>query len=180
MRMISRTCGTNSRRRSRLVAHPRQSVVFSLSTCIADGDSRLQHQALLVEIRHRALNQVSFAARYDVATSLRIPWSAPSVSKVPSDSRLNTFPSSRPNSVPLPQSPRVACGSPCDKTEISLLFPDHGPDCDHDSDDAITLVPSLRQSTVTRAVVRIIIFEEEHRTYTRAFREAYATDIAVR
>src|SRR6266851_9531764 len=88
----------------------------------------------------------SLAARYDFATSLRTPWRTPSVSKVPSHSRTNTYPSSRPNSVPLPQSPRVACGSPRDKTEVSLLFPDHDPDRDHDSDDAITLVPSLRRS----------------------------------
>ncbi len=103
----------------------------------------------------------SLAARYDFATSLRTPWRTPSVSKVPSHSRTNTYPSSRPNSVPLPQSPRVACGSPRDKTEVSLLFPDHDPDRDHDSDDAITLVPSPRRSTVARAVVRITIFEEE-------------------
>jgi hypothetical protein len=88
----------------------------------------------------------SLAARYDFATSFRTPWRAPSVSNPPSHSRTNTYPSSRPNSVPWPQSPCVACGSPRDKTEMSLLFPDHDPDGDHDSDDAITLVPSLRQS----------------------------------
>ena len=49
--------------------------------------------------------------------------------------------------MPWPQSPRVACGSPRDKTEISSLFPDHDPDRDRDSDDAITLVPSLRRSS---------------------------------
>jgi hypothetical protein len=87
------------------------------------------------------------AARYDFATSLRTSWRAPSVSNAPSYSRTNTYPSSRPNSVPWPQSPRVACGSPRDKTEISLLFPDYDPDGDHDSDDAITLVPSLRRSS---------------------------------
>ena len=53
----SRICGTNSSRHSSLAAHPRQSVVFSPSTRIADGDRRLRHQALLVEIQHRALNQ---------------------------------------------------------------------------------------------------------------------------
>ena len=57
MRMISRICGTNSSRRSSLAARPRQSVVFSPSTRVTDGDCRLRHQALLVEIRHRALNQ---------------------------------------------------------------------------------------------------------------------------
>ena len=62
-------------------------------------------------------------------------------------SRTNANPSSRPNSVPWPQSPCVACGSPRHKTEISLLFPDHDPDRDRDSDDAITLVPSLRRSS---------------------------------
>jgi len=89
----------------------------------------------------------SLAARYDFATSLRSPWRAPSVSKAPSHLRANTYPPSRPNSVPWPQSSRVACGSPRDKPEISLLFPDHDPDGDHDSDDAITLVPSLRRSS---------------------------------
>ena len=88
----------------------------------------------------------SLAAQYDFATSLRTPWRAPSVSEVSSNSRTNTNPSSRLNSVPWPQSPRIACGSPRDKTEMSLLFPDHDPDGDHDSDDAITLVPSLRRS----------------------------------
>jgi hypothetical protein len=87
------------------------------------------------------------AARYDFAPSLRTPWRVPSVSEAPSNSRTNTNPSSRLNSVPWPQSPRVACGSPRDKTEISLLLPDHDPDRDHDSDDAIILVPSLRRSS---------------------------------
>jgi hypothetical protein len=85
----------------------------------------------------------SLAARYDFATSLRTPWRTPSIFKTPSRSRTNTQPSSRPNSVPWPQSPRVACGSSPDKVEISLLFPD----CDHHSDGAITLVPSLRRSS---------------------------------
>ena len=49
--------------------------------------------------------------------------------------------------MPWPQSLRVAYGSPRDKAEISLLLPDHDPDSDHDSDDAITLVPSLRRSS---------------------------------
>jgi hypothetical protein len=35
----------------------RQLVVFSPNTRVADGDRRLRHQALLVDIRHRALNQ---------------------------------------------------------------------------------------------------------------------------
>jgi hypothetical protein len=87
------------------------------------------------------------APRYDFATSLRTPWRAPSVSNAPSHSPTNTYPSSQPNSVPWPQSPRVVSGSPHDKTEMSLLFPDHDPDGDHDSDDAITLVPSLRRSS---------------------------------
>ena len=89
----------------------------------------------------------SLAAQYDFATFLRAPWRTPLVSKAPSHSRTNTQPSSRPNSVPWPPSPRVACGSPPDKTEISLLFPDHDPDRDHDSDDAIALVSSLRWSS---------------------------------
>ena len=32
-----------------------------------------------------------------------------------------------------------------DKTKVSSLFPDHYPDRDRDSDDPITLVPSLRR-----------------------------------
>jgi hypothetical protein len=92
----------------------------------------------------RLKSEGSTAARYDFATSLRTPSRATSVSKAPSHSRTNTYPSSRPNSVPLPQSPRVALR---DKTEISLLSPDHDLDRDHDSDDAITLVPSLRRSS---------------------------------
>jgi hypothetical protein len=77
---------------------------------------------------------------------LHAPWREPSVSKAPSHSCTNTYPSSWSNSVPWPQSPRVACGSPRDKTEISLLFPDHDTDRDHDPGDAITLVLSLRRS----------------------------------
>ena len=56
MQMISQICGTNLSRHSSL-ATPRQLVVFSPSTRVADGDRRLRHQAPLVEIRHRALNQ---------------------------------------------------------------------------------------------------------------------------
>ena len=80
---------------------------------------------------------------------MHTPWRTPSVSNAPSHSRTNAYPSSRPNSVSWPQSPRIACSSPRDKTEITLLFPDHDPDGDHasDSDDAITLVLSLRQSS---------------------------------
>ncbi len=89
----------------------------------------------------------SLSARYDFATSLRTPLHAPSVSKAPSHSRTNTYPSSGPNSVPWPQCPRVACGHPRDKTEISLLFPGHDPDRYHDSDDATTLVSSLYRSS---------------------------------
>jgi hypothetical protein len=40
-----------------LTAHPRQSVVFLPGTRVADWNRRLRHQALLVEIRHWALNQ---------------------------------------------------------------------------------------------------------------------------
>ena len=118
------------------------------------------------------------AARYDFATSLRIPWRAPSVSNAPSHSRTNTYPSSRPNSVPWPQSPRVACGSPRDKTEMSLLFPDHGPDGDHDSDDAITLVPSLRRSNSGCGSRNHIRGGTIELSYAPAV-DAYATDIAV-
>jgi len=57
IQMISRICGTNSSRHSSLVVHPRRLAVFSPSTRVADGDRRLRHRALLVEIRHRALNQ---------------------------------------------------------------------------------------------------------------------------
>jgi len=97
MRMISRICGTNSRRRSRLAADPRQSVVFSPSTRVADGDRRLRHQALLVEIRHRALNQ-------------RVPLQRDMIFHIvaytlaPSHSHTHTYPSSRANAVPLPVS----------------------------------------------------------------------------
>jgi len=101
--------------------------------------------------------------QYDFVTSLRTPWRAPSVSEVPSNSRTNTNLLLRLNSVPWPwpQSPRIACGSPRDKTEISLLLPDHDPDGDHDSDDMITLVPSLHRSNSGCAVVRVTIFKVE-------------------
>src|SRR6266851_5659312 len=89
----------------------------------------------------------SLSARYDFATSLCTPLHAPSISKAPSHSRTNTYPSSGPKSVPWPQCPRVACGHPRDKTEISLLFPGHDPDRYHDSDDATTLVSSLYRSS---------------------------------
>jgi hypothetical protein len=75
---------------------------------------------------------------------LRTPWRAPVVSKTPSHARTNTYPSSRPNSVQWPHSPRGPCGSPRDRAELSY-FPDPDFDCDRDSDDAITLVPSLRR-----------------------------------
>ena len=83
----------------------------------------------------------SLAARYDFAASLRTPWRTPVVSKTPSHTRTNTYPSARPNSVQWPHSPR---GSPRDKAELSY-FPDLDLDCDRDSDDAITLIPSLRR-----------------------------------
>jgi len=57
MQVISQIYATNSSRHSSLAAHPRQLVVFSPSTRVADGDRRLRHQVLLVEIRHRALNE---------------------------------------------------------------------------------------------------------------------------
>jgi hypothetical protein len=86
----------------------------------------------------------SLAARYDFAASLRTPWRTPVVPKTPSHARTNTYPSARPNSVQWPHSPRGPCGSPRDSAERSY-FPDLDLDCDHDSDDAITLVPSLRR-----------------------------------
>jgi hypothetical protein len=75
---------------------------------------------------------------------LRTPWRAPVVSKTPSHARTNTFPSARQNSVQWPHSPRGPCGSPRDSAELSY-FRDPDLDCDRDSDDAITLVPSLRR-----------------------------------
>jgi hypothetical protein len=77
---------------------------------------------------------------------LRTPWRAPSASNSLSHSRTNTYPSTRPNSVPWPPAPRSAYGSPRDKAEVSLYFPDNDSDRDRDSDDPITLVPSLRRS----------------------------------
>ena len=89
----------------------------------------------------------SLAARYDFAASLHTPWRAPTASKSLAHSRTNTYPSTRPNSVPWPpHSPRSAYGSPRDKAEISSYFPDNDSDRDRDSDDPITLVPSLRRS----------------------------------
>ena len=88
----------------------------------------------------------SLAARYDFAASLRTPWRAPSASNSLSHSRTNTYPSTRPNSVPWPPAPRSAYGSPRDKAEVLLYFPDNDSDRDRDSDDPITLVPSLRRS----------------------------------
>ncbi|KAI0285225.1 putative phosphatase regulatory subunit-domain-containing protein [Russula brevipes] len=84
----------------------------------------------------------SLAARYDFAASFRTPWRAPATNNLTSHSRTNTYPSARPNSVPWPQAPRT-CGSPRERAETSY-FPDC--DSDRDSDDAITLVPSLRRS----------------------------------
>ena len=87
-------------------------------------------------------SESSLAARYDFAASLRTPWRPPVVSKTPSHARTNTYPSARPNSVQWPHSPRGPCGSPRDSAEPSY-FPDLDLDFDRDSDDAITLVPSL-------------------------------------
>jgi hypothetical protein len=89
-------------------------------------------------------SESSLAARYDFAASLRTPWRTPVVSKTPSHARTNTYPSARPNSVQWPHSLRGPCGSPRDRAELSY-FPDSDLDCDRDSDDAITLVPSLRR-----------------------------------
>jgi Carbohydrate/starch-binding module (family 21) len=89
-------------------------------------------------------SESSLAARYDFAASLRTPWRVPVVSKTPSHARTNTYPSTRPNSVQWPHSPRGPCGSPRDSADLSF-FPDPDMDCDNDSDDAITLVPSLRR-----------------------------------
>ena len=88
----------------------------------------------------------SLAARYDFAASLRTPWRPPAASAMTSHTRTNTYPSARPNSVPWPHSPRAPCGSPRDATELSY-FPDRDSDRDRDSDDAITLVPSLRRGS---------------------------------
>ncbi|KAH9992450.1 putative phosphatase regulatory subunit-domain-containing protein [Russula vinacea] len=86
----------------------------------------------------------SLAARYDFAASLRTPWRAPVVPKTPSHTRTNTYPSAGPNSVQWPHSIRAPCGSPRDKPEVSY-FPELDLDCDRESDDPITLVPSLRR-----------------------------------
>jgi hypothetical protein len=86
----------------------------------------------------------SLAARYDFAASLRTPWRAPVVPKTPSHARTNTYPSAGPNSVQWPHSLHGPCGSPRDKPEVSY-FPELDLDCDRDSDDPITLVPSLRR-----------------------------------
>ena len=91
MWVISRICGTNLSRHSRLAAHPRQSVVFSPSTCVTDGDHRLRYQCPPRQDPTLSFtSEGSLAARYDFATSLHTPWRAPSVSKVPSHSRTNT------------------------------------------------------------------------------------------
>ncbi|KAI9508814.1 putative phosphatase regulatory subunit-domain-containing protein [Russula earlei] len=87
----------------------------------------------------------SLAARYDFAASLRTPWRAPSAPMTPSHSRTNTYPTTRPNSVPWPQSARASCGSPRDTAEASSYFPDRDSDHDRESEDGITIVPSLRR-----------------------------------
>ena len=87
----------------------------------------------------------SLAARYDFASSLRTPWRAPAAPMSPSHSRTSTYPSALPNSVPWPHSSHPICGSPRDGTNGTFL-PGRDSDPDHDSDDAITLVPSLRRS----------------------------------
>ncbi|KAH9961113.1 putative phosphatase regulatory subunit-domain-containing protein [Russula dissimulans] len=91
-------------------------------------------------------SEASLAARYDFAASLHTPWRAPATPKMPSHSRTNTYPSTRPNSVPWPHTVRDSGGSPRDKAEASYL-PDRDSDRDRDSDDAITLVPSLRRTS---------------------------------
>ena len=97
-------------------------------------------------------SESSLAARYDFAASLHTPWRAPVVSKMPSHVRTNTYPSGRPNSVQWPHSPRGPCGSPRDSAELSYFDPDF--DYDRDSDDAITLVPSLRRRSSSGASSR--------------------------
>jgi len=92
-------------------------------------------------------SEASLAARYDFAASLRTPWRAPATPKMPSHSRTNTYPSARPNSVPWPHSVRDSCGSPRDKPAEASYFPDRDSDHDRDSDDPITLVPSLRRTS---------------------------------
>jgi hypothetical protein len=89
-------------------------------------------------------SESSLASRYDFAASFRTPWRAPVVSKTPSHTRTSTYPSAQPNSIQWPHSPRGRCGSPRASAELSY-FPDSDFDCDRDSDDAITLVPSLRR-----------------------------------
>ena len=95
----------------------------------------------------------SLAARYDFAASLRTPWQAPAVPKTPSHARTNTYPSGRPNSVQWPQPPRAPNGSPREKGEASS-FPVFDLDGDRDSDDAITLVPSLRRRSTSGSCSR--------------------------
>ncbi|KAI0303332.1 putative phosphatase regulatory subunit-domain-containing protein [Multifurca ochricompacta] len=91
----------------------------------------------------------SLAARYDFAASLRTPWRAPAAPTTPSHARTSTYPSALPGSVPSvpwPHSTRASCGSPRDTTDGASPFPMRDSDVDRESDDAITLVPSLRRS----------------------------------
>ena len=122
-------------------------MVFSPGTRVADWNRRLRHQALLVEIRHWALNQ-RVPLQRDVISPH--PCVHPGVHpRFPRRllTRRQTPNFRRGRTQYHGQSPRVACGSPHDKTETSLLFPGHDPDRDHSSDDAITLVSSLRRSS---------------------------------
>jgi Carbohydrate/starch-binding module (family 21) len=90
----------------------------------------------------------SLAARYDFAASLRTPWRAPAAPTTPLHARTSTYPSALPNSVPWPHAPRAPCGSPRDRTDGPLFFPERdSSDPDRDSDDAITLVPSQRRGS---------------------------------
>lgn len=86
----------------------------------------------------------SLAARYDFATSLRTPWRAPATPSTPSHVRTSTYPSALPNSVPWPHSsgPRAPCGSPRDPADGMFYLPER----DSDSDDAISITPSLLRS----------------------------------
>jgi Carbohydrate/starch-binding module (family 21) len=88
----------------------------------------------------------SLAARYDFAASLRTPWRPPSGPTSPLHARTSSYPSALPNSVPWPQAPRMPCGSPRENADDTFFFPDRDSDLDRDSDDAITLVPSLRRN----------------------------------
>jgi hypothetical protein len=122
-------------------------VVFSPGTRVADWNRRLRHQALLVEIRHWALNHrvplqrdmISPHPCVHPGVQPRFPRRLLTRGQTPNLRRGQTQYHGR--------SLRVLHVVLPGKTEISLLFPDRDPDRDHDSDDAIILVSSLRRSS---------------------------------